>query len=430
MWEHSRMKSRDSLGGITLTLAVGSIFVGDLLSRIIDGAELSRNQYGQRIVESDGHMGRLIGLVILAGALLVALFAIVEAVSKPVHRTYSIRPEALFAGLMVLVVTWWVLMGIGFRGEVHGDILVAVEMVAMLVVMVAVCLSPPTLVTVHRLAVLLAIIAVALILYSMANGDQMVECRPDKCGAFGSMWTGFLYQENGAARYIVLFAPATAMLRRPSAFYGTNALIALFVLGTGSRTSAVTLAVAVVLAWLIRRSYLRGWSTMYVPVLVRLIPLAALGVAAWMFFTAHSNVELSGRGEIFEKIRELQTGFAILVGSGSDTVANLKLNYGALAFGEHGEVPHLLTRTGYVGLLLFAAALACLVLVSTWTIERAVGLALLIAASSQFMTEPALELQPRTMSYLVLALIVGLIVRPAPVAERKPPTPIRTEVPA
>lgn len=399
------LPTKDSWGGRAVVLLALSVVVTALLSRVLDGTVLRFDNEGHRYLVSAGTTGRSIGALVLLAAVACGVHAIVASRGRfPVHSGYS--------RWLLALVGWWLLCAVLFRGEVDS-FQTAMEAIGVAVLAPAVVASPPTRKTLMSLAHVLNLATVTGLAYGLANPDQQFPCRPDKCGIFNSLFTGYLFQENGAARLVVLLVPAAAAIRSRTYLLLTLALAGVFVAATGSRTSLASYGVAVVAVWWLRRS-LFGGKPLRVPAIARVAPLLLFAASVYLLLTAAGR-ELTGRGEILAGIRERLTGTALFVGSGPDTVSTLRLAYGALAFGEHGEAPHIAVNAGAVGVVFFALALIGLARIRQWTPERAIALALVLVAATQFLTEPAIELQLRTMSFALLLVTIGLFAGPAPV---------------
>jgi hypothetical protein len=379
---------------------------------------------GRRYLESSGTTGRWMGAAVLALAVAVAVVAIIQAILKALHRPSPIHRSA-YSLLMLALVLWWSLCMVIAREEVH-DLQSVFEIVAAIIIVIAAVASPPTLRTLSRLVHLMNIFAVASLAYAYLNPFQQLACRVDKCGLFGNLFSGFLFQENGAARFVVLLMPAAAVIKSKTYLALTFAIAGAYVAATGSRTSLLSLAIAVMLVIVVRRRVLGKSTAVTIPWPLRLAPFAGLGVSFYLLYEADSSA-FTGRGEIYAGIREQLQGSGFIFGSGSDTVSGLRLAYNALAFGEHGEAPHLMVRAGIIGLILFAAGMLTIVRKNRWNAQEAIAFALLFVAATQFATEPAWELELRTMSFTLLVLTAGLLARGSTRNHPKAPKPMLPE---
>lgn len=403
------------MGGLAIVLLAWSVAATAVLSRLMDGTIQRESLDGRRYLESAGTSGRLLAASVLLLAVAVAAIAIVQGVLKliqhkgPVYRSgYSL--------LIVVLILWWSLCMVLVREEAL-DLQSIFEIVAAIVIVIAAIMSPPTLKTVMSLVHLMNVFALASLAYAFTNPAQQLVCRVDKCGIFNTLFTGFFYQENGAARVIVLLVPAAAVIRSRLYLLVTLAIATVYVAATGSRTSLLTLAIAILVVLVVRRRVLGKSAATTIPWPLRFAPLGALAVSFYLLYEA-DNRAFTGRGEIYAGIRNQLQGTAFFFGSGSDTVAGLRLAYNALAFGEHGQAPHLMVRAGIVGVILFALAMLAIARQKKWTATQAVGFSFLFIAATQFATEPAWELELRTMSCVLMILTAGLLARTTPAPKK------------
>ena len=408
-------KVRDSWGGTAVVLLALSVAATAVLSKLIDGTYQRTDYQGHRYLESAGTTGRLIAAAVLVLAVGAALLAIWQAIVKMAADRDRPAYRSGYTVLMLLLVIWWSFATI-MRGEVH-DGQSAFEVVAAIIIMLGVLAAPPTIKTLQRLTHVLNAFAAASLAYAYYNPLQQLPCRIDKCGIFGNMFTGFFYQENGAARVVVLLIPVACAITSRWYLLLTLSIATVYVAATGSRTSLASLAIAIVIVFVVRRRMMGKSVKTDIPWPLRLAPLAALAASAYLMYTDDPHA-LTGRGEIYAGIRAQLHGEGMILGSGSDTVSHLILAYNALAFGEHGQVPHLAVRAGAIGIALFTLAMIAVFRKKQWTPLQAAGFSLLFVAATQFATEPAWELELRTMSCTLMILTAGLLARtdspPAP----------------
>lgn len=378
---------------------------------------------GHRYLESTGTTGKWMGAAVLALAVAVAIVAIIQATLNALHQPAPIRRSA-YSMFMLALVLWWSLCVSLAREEAH-DLQSVFEIVAAIIIVIAAIASPPTLKTLSRLVHLMNIFAVASLAYAYLNPLQQLACRVDKCGLFGNLFSGFLFQENGAARFVVLLMPAAAVIKSKRYLALTFAIAAAYVAATGSRTSLLSLGIAILLVLAVRRRVLGKSNAVTIPWPLRFAPLAGLGVSFYLLYEADTSA-FTGRGEIYAGIREQLQGQGLIFGSGSDTVSGLRLAYNALAFGEHGEAPHLMVRAGIIGLILFTVAMFTVLRKNRWNTQETIAFSLLFVAATQFATEPAWELELRTMSFTLMVLTAGLL---APGSTRNHPKAPKVAMP-
>lgn len=389
-----------SWGGRALVALALSVVLAGLLSRVVDDTVQRFDPSVGRYLVSEGTTGRNIGLVLVAVAGAIAVHAIIDALIQRGGRQ-TIGP---YAGLTLAGIVWWAI-----ATAIHRDMdqaLMAEAGIAVLIT-VAVVLSPPNERTLLSLTHVVNFAAAAGLLFAALNPETQIECRPDKCGIFGQLFTGFLYQENGAARLVLLLLPVAVVVRSRGYFTLTVALAVTYVAATGSRTSILALVLVVAAMLIVRRVIRRRGDVERVPFLLRAAPLGALVLSTW-FLMVSEHREFTGRGEIWARLRDTITGYDAILGPGPGTVGELVLAYGARAFGEHGQAPHMLVNSGVIGLAIMALALCAVAFKKRWDTYSVFGLLLLLVAATQFITEPAWELNIRSMSFVCMIASAGL----------------------
>jgi hypothetical protein len=396
-------KARDSWGGRVLVMFAIAVLSSSIAKRVFDNTQQARDIFGHRYLISTGTTGRDVGYLLFGIAALLAVHAIFDALARQKFRPF----RSLYATMLTMMLAWWVVSVLLRLGAESSDI---IQLAIVAIVVVGVVLSPPTWRTLVSLTHVMNVAAAASLVYGLSQPTSQLPCRPDKCGIFGSLMTGFLFQENGAARLVVLLVPATVAIRHRGYLWVSFIVSGLYVAATGSRTSVATWAIAVLFTLVLRRLIGRDASAVRIPALIRFVPLASLmlslGELLWLTGSA-----LNSRGEIYAGIRSSLHGSALLFGPGPDTVGNLVLAYGARAFGEHGQAPHLLVYVGLPGFLLFAIGVASLVFKRRWNAESAAAFLFVLTAATQFFVEPVWELDITSMSLVVLMVTVGLSIR-------------------
>lgn len=403
------IRPKDSWGGRALFLLAAGAVLSAAASRVLDHTIQYEDLSGRRYLESGGNVSQYVTLGMSGLAIVCAVIGIAYGYTS---RNGRLAISGVYPASIFWLVTFWALAMSLFRGEA-SSISKAAEVALALVVTTSIFFSPPTLRTLSNISHLLFFTAIGAIAFDLYGEGTPLACRVDKCGIFDNMLTGFWYQENGAARVMLLMLPAVMAIK--SKFYSLLIIGAtlVFMLGTASRSSLVGFGVAVVLIWMGRRRIWGDRNPRRLALALRILPLAAYGVSAYLLF--NSTIEaLTGRGEIYAGIRSAAKGMEAIFGSGSGTVQNLSLGYNALAFGEHGQAPHLLVQAGAVGMLLFAVAMIAVVAKTKWTPLQFAGYALLAVSSTQFITEPSWELSPKTTAFAMMILSAGLIARHYP----------------
>lgn len=313
------------------------------------------------------------------------------------------------AGLVVTFLSWWVFASL-YNGVPDGKAIQ--NLLGFSVLVLGVVVSPPS----KRSLVWLGWLYVGTMAGSLAYGilipDQgTVACRPDKCGIFGSLMTGFFPQENVLGIVCVALLPTIRYLPGSRWRIVATVLSALVVLGTGSRTSlAGWMVAAAATIWLI------GWRPPLGRKSITLAPMAAFIAAAFLFLTTSAD-GLTGRGVVYQVVRSHLVGWHMLTGSGPGL---LKAAYLSGATGgyefveEHNEVGHLLNNAGVIGALIFLLVLVALVRRAGKPIGmQAAAIALLVAASSEFMTEAVWTLEIRSEVFCTLLIVFGTVAAPS-----------------
>jgi hypothetical protein len=395
----SREKKRFDYGGSAVFLLALSIVLSAFFAKVIDGSRLIIDVHGTGTLIENGNTGGLVGVGLMLLAAAVAAFGMLSiGRQRPVPSPFSLA--------MVVLVGWWVVASTLLQGDVPtaSD---AVTMTSAIAVMVGVVVAPPTLRTARHLDLLRDVTALGLLAYALIAPDLgQLPCRPDKCGLFDSLLVGFVLHENTAAALIALLIPLIVVQRSLRRSVTSVLISSSLVLATGSRTAMVILVISLVFIPYARHKLgLTG-----APHLAwRVLPLITFLVSTALFLFA-SPTALTGRGLLYWAMREQLHGFALVVGSGSETMERAALFMGGFtAIGEHGQAPHLLVLTGVVGWTHFAVALTALAMTRTWTPRRHAALGLAIAAGIQGISEPGWLLEVRTSGFLTAVLAVGLM---------------------
>lgn len=391
---------KDSWGGRAIVLLGASVVLSAFLTRVVDGTMQRTDKTGERYLVSGGTVGQTLGAAMVLAAVVCAVIAIASARG-------STSVGSWYSRWMLAAVAWWIACALVLRLE-WASLRNWYECAAAVLIAIAAIKAPPTRKTLLTLTHLLNFTVISLLAYGFANPGQQLPCRADKCGIFDSLFTGYLFQENSAARLVVLLIPVAWVVPSRAYLAFTLAGSGVFVFATGSRTSELTYLVAVAAVLWLRWVHRDGEpDSVRVYWVLRIAPLAFLlgSLYAFLFATGSS---LTDRGAIYAGIRERLTGWSLLVGSGPDTVENLRLGF--RPSGEHGQVPHLLAQAGVPMVILFGAALAALLIGSRWSTLQATAFGLLLVTSTQFITEPPVVLEVRSMPFALLLLTVGLFI--------------------
>ena len=387
-------------GGIAIVLLALGVVLSSLASRVLDGARLRTDSHGTSILVESGNTGGLVGAgLMLLGTGCAGLAILTVRRTRPTVSTFAVATAVLIA--------WWAVAVTLFQPSSLSGIEV-VTVVCGAVLAFGALAAPPTMRVVQCLDVLRDVTVVALLLFAVLLPQLgQLPCRPDKCGVFGSLLTGFTVQENTAASMVALFVPLIASRPSMRRRVFSIAVATLLVLGTGSRTALAVLAVSVFYTWYSRRSERAGATKPHV--VWRVLPLVAFLASTALFYVADPGT-LTGRGLLYSAMRAQLDGIALVIGSGPQTMERAAFFLGGFTVaGEHGQAPHLLVMTGLIGWSLFALALMALVRASLWSPRRRIALGLAVAAAVQGLTEPAWMLEVRTPGFVSALLAAGLM---------------------
>lgn len=387
-------------GGLAILLLALGVVLSSLASRLLDGARLRTDLHGTSILVESGNTGGLVGTGLMLVGTGCAAWALLTALrTRPAVSTFGVA--------MAVLIGWWAVAVTLFQpSSLSGPEVVTVICGAVLAF--GVLAAPPTIRVVQHLDLLRDATAVALLLYAFLLPELgQLPCRPDKCGVFGSLLTGFTMQENVAASMVALFVPLIAAQPSMHRRLFSVGVATILVLGTGSRTALAVLTVSVMYTWYCRRS---DRALAKKPHLAwRVLPLVAFLASTALFYIADPGT-LTGRGLIYSAMRAQLNGSALLIGSGPETMERAAFFLGGFTVaGEHGQAPHLLVMTGLIGWCLFAVGVVALLQAAQWSPRRRIALGLAIAAAVQGLTESAWMLEVRTAGFVSALLAAGLM---------------------
>ena len=404
-----QVEVRETLGGRALVLLAWTAVASAVASKLLDDSVRVILPNGGVEYQSNSNIGGVVGVILFAASVAIASVAALRDRGR-------VDVSVGFSTLTALMIAWWIASATLLRRD-STDTQQLPFIIGAVALMLGIYASPPTFRTLHTMNTVRDVSCIFMLLSSFIDPlNSQLACRADKCGIFGSLFTGFFYTENSAAQFVLLLVPATITLQSRARVIFSSMLAAVFLLATGSRTSLLTL-LAICLYVLAHRRAMTAAGTHRIWLLWRLLPLAALAVSTFQFLVL-SGSELTGRGAIYAGIRAQLHGYALLVGSGPDTMQRI-FRDGLLrhfqAFGEHGEAPHLLVQAGIPALVLFGLGLATLVTNKRpWSREQVGGFGLILAASLQFVTEPGWTLSARSLNFVLMLLAVGLFWRGVP----------------
>ncbi len=383
-------------GTVVLLLLLGALGYA-IAGRLLDGMRVTYDALARPLVTTDGSLRTVVGLGLFVAGAGLASWLMLQ------------RREYPRAGLFVLsiqgLLLWWCAMSLVVPRAPGSAPLLTLGAIPLVLAVVTV---PPTRSSLRHLQLTLDLFGVANVLYSTVNpAIAQFPCRDDKCGVFGSMYSGFFLQENVAPGIVALFLPVAVASRSDSRALVSALIGASVALTSGSRTGLLSVFVAIVLVFTVRW-LLRRRPAVSVPSIVLAAPLLVSVVGLFVFATVDDE-SLTGRGLVYRVIREALVGPSLLYGGDWSIV---ELGTDGYLSGEHGQVPHVIARAGVIGLVLWFAAMAALLRERVMGLEQLVGLAILLTASVGMITEPRLELDVRSVSFAALLLVTGLLSKP------------------
>lgn len=391
----------ESWGGRALLLLLGSILLHAVVARVLDGARVVEGSDGRNTTIQDGQFSTLVSVTLFSAAVLCA--------GRGLFELHSARTKSVFAGSVQLLVIWWALMTTLIPRSPGGLRPKDLVIIGAPILILAIVGDPPTSRTVARINILRDVFAVTNLGYALLLPDiGQTECRDDKCGIFGTMYTGFFVQENTAPALVSMLVPLSAAVRTNRRFAASAVIAVLVALASGSRTGLASTLVGIAAALYVRWKARRGGPLLEVGDLVAAIPLAASMASLAVFLTADPEA-FTGRGRIYAGIREALSGAQLWYGVPWNTV--LKATDGYMT-ADHGQAPHVLARAGVVGLTLWLAAMTALLFYGRFTRQQLLGLAILVSGSATMFTESAFELDVRTPGFFAMLLAVGLLSGP------------------
>lgn len=216
----------------------------------------------------------------------------------------------------------------------------------------------------QKLGWLALIVATAQFAYALVGSSGAAVCRSDKCSIVGELWTSFYPNENTFGLLCALLVPLVAFLPQFTARSVGLLLLVFSVVGSGSRTSYLVVAVAVI-SFIVIRKRLRNGDSMAEPIGVRmprLIPLAGFAGSTWIVFNVAPDA-FTGRGAVYTLVRESLAQHKVF-GAGRaqfEDAYDRGVTPDFLFVHEHSFVGYLLNNGGYVAFLSVAAVVLLLV---------------------------------------------------------------------
>lgn len=384
----------DSWGGWVVVLMVSCNLLYSAVSVLFDGRQRVGTSTGRVVVTAGGSFGTWVAAACLLSAIACSVFALLTS------RPGSIRLGSAVTLPLVILLVWGVMTS-WLRGDDWARMVEASETLLMAS---AVIVSNPTRTTIARLSTLRDALTVGSLIYSpLMPAVAQSECRADKCGIFGSLWYGLFENENVAGASIVLLLP-TLLVADRARFHASLLLALVFIGSTGSRT-AITASIVSVLFILATRRW--GAQQTRPGLHWRVVPASMLLVSLFVFLGS-TGQSFTGRGYIYSQLSAKFKDFGtLIIGPGPRAFDGLLDGWVTSA---HGEAPNDLIMFGWPGFVLLLLALADLLFVKIWTVERLVALGVLVTASIRFPTETGLMLNFRTTETALLFLIIGLFV--------------------
>lgn len=386
-----------SWGGAGVTLLATSVIAYASLGKVVDGNVQIQDATGRNLVYEGGSVGTWVALLLLfLGAGCAALGFLTGRVQRLTGSVVTV--------ILGLCLAWWTLGALLIRRHDQGTAALVLTVLGFVIALGAVA-DPPNRGTMRNLNMVREVAVLGSIGLSLAlPAIGTLPCRADKCGAFGSMWTGFFYHENAAASAPLLLLPLAVAYRRPWRRWASFVALAVLVLGSGSRTALVALLVGGLVILL-----LPGWRSRGLPAWVVWAPVSAY-VLSSLFYLDVVPVDLTGRDWVYEAIADVMTGYGGLFGPGSQALAQ---GTGGWVVGEHGQAPHVLLQLGWVGFVLFLMAMVALTRYQrSKHPQHILASALALVSASRFVTEPSLMFETRTMEFVGVCLLLSLLASP------------------
>ena len=382
-----RRTERLLIGTMLLPAATG------VLTTVVDGAYLTRDELGYIVWRSTGNVGRIAALLITLALGADALMGLAQV------RVRALRTLSA-AGVLPMVLTLLLVLL-----DLHRNVSIPLTITAMatLSVLAHAVLHPPPPATLRRLALLGLLIAVASLLFFIAMGARAANpCRADKCAPAGVLVRSFFAHENTMGIYFALCIPLLRYLRsRNSRLCGLAVLLGAVVL-TGGRGAYAAAAIGSVCLYLLG---LPGRVGHLGTLAIRIFPAAALLSSVYLFVHATPATGLTGRGAIFMLLRQF-VAERPLFGPGRRILQyafDTGQSFSYLLAHEHGAASYLLINGGACALSLFAIMLILWSRRQGGDVDK-LRYALAAVAASTFLTEPVWEFQARSPYFFSLAL--------------------------
>lgn len=395
-----------SWGGAGVALLAASVLAYAALGKIVDGNIQIEDASGRSIVYEGGSVGTYAALLLLMVAAGCAALGLMTG------RLGRLVGSAFTVGMGVCLL-WWLMGSAMWR---RGDLsLVELALVPIGVLIAAgAVVDPPNYGTMRALNLIRDVGAAGAIGVSVLLPQVgAVACRADKCGVFGSMWTGYFMHENAASGVFIVLLPLAVTYRRLWPRLVACALVGVLVAGSGSRTALLAFAVAV--GFLAVHTLL---TRVGLPLVVTAAPVAAYAVSAAFLFGL-IPISLTGRDWIYDAIVTSLSGYAAVFGPGSPALIR---QTGGWVIGEHGQAPHVLLQLGWVGFVLFGATLVALIrYTGSRRMSHILGVAMVMVPAARFVTESALLFETRTMEFVALCLAMSMLASPGESRGRSDP---------
>lgn len=382
-------------------LLLSSTLAHAILLRVVDGARVVPGADGRNTIVQNSQISTAVSVLLFCVAIACA--------GRALLVKHGGRTRSLFGASMQLLVAWWTILTVLLPRTPGGIRMKDLVILGAPLVVLAVVSDPPTVRTVESVNRIRDSFAAANIAYAFLFPELgQSECREDKCGILGSLFTGFFTQENTAPALISMLVPLSAASRTGRQLTLSAALALSVALVSGSRTGLATSIVGICAALYVRKSTDKARGSLDIKDAITAIPLVATLGSLALFLTADPDA-FTGRGRVYAGIQEALTGAQAWYGIPWNTV--LKATDGYLA-ADHGQAPHLLARAGIIGLALWCLSMMALLLYQRFSHLQALGLAILIAGSVTMFTESAFELDARSTGFFGLMLATGLLCSP------------------
>jgi len=241
-----------------------------------------------------------------------------------------------------------------------------------------------------------------ILAFPLVSGqNSWTGCREDKCTALGNLFTSFFQSENALALYVLTTMYFVTFLRNKKLVALGFVLSPLLCYLSGSRIGFAS-ALLVALIFLLKKGQVLIWGP------------AIFSIGSLFLFATGTGSDLTGRGNIFESVRQIWLSSPIFgVGPGATQSAFQKgLVVGFVPFNEQTEIAHVLAEFGLIVCLVFV----CLLFLVTTKGRKfdkdgiqAATITPFLIASLAFITEVTVSFSIESTSFWISALLFAKV---------------------